>query len=279
MTAFLAQIDRLNPIAQRHRRASSTTRRAWRWPTPPIASWRAGGRWVRCTACRSRSRISRRRSAFRCTKGSPIFKDVDAGRGLGDRRAAAARRHDSDRQDQRARVRHGLAHLQQGLRHDRQSVRSHQERRRLERRRGRGACRRACCRSPTAATSAARSAIPPTSTTSSRCGPRVGLVPIAPTPLPMVGVSVKGPMARSVADVAFMLSVMAGADGRDPQTYPSDPAVVRRGRSIATGGRARGVVARTWVACRSIAASAPCSKRSARPSRTSAASSKRRRPT
>ena len=54
--------------------------------------------------------------------------------------------------------------------------------------------------------------------------PTVGLVPIAPTPLPLVGVSVKGPMARSVSDVAFMLSVMAGADGRDPQTYPSTPA-------------------------------------------------------
>lgn len=55
--------------------------------------------------------------------------------------------------------------------------------------------------------------------------PTVGLVPIAPTQLPMVGVGVKGPMARSVADVAFMLSVMAGADGRDMQTYPSDPSV------------------------------------------------------
>jgi len=53
--------------------------------------------------------------------------------------------------------------------------------------------------------------------------PTVGLVPIAPTPLPMVGVSVKGPMARSVADAAFMLSVMAGVDGRDPQSYPSNP--------------------------------------------------------
>jgi len=53
--------------------------------------------------------------------------------------------------------------------------------------------------------------------------PTVGLVPIAPTALPMVGVSVKGPMARSVSDVAFMLAVIAGADGRDPQTYPSTP--------------------------------------------------------
>ncbi len=54
--------------------------------------------------------------------------------------------------------------------------------------------------------------------------PSVGLVPVTPTSLPMVGVSVKGPMARSVSDVAFMLSVMAGEDGRDPQTYPSAPA-------------------------------------------------------
>ena len=53
--------------------------------------------------------------------------------------------------------------------------------------------------------------------------PTVGLVPIAPTQLPLVGVTVKGPMARSVADAAFMLSVMAGADARDPISYPSDP--------------------------------------------------------
>jgi len=54
--------------------------------------------------------------------------------------------------------------------------------------------------------------------------PSVGLVPITPTALPMVGVSVKGPMARSVSDVAFLLSVMAGEDGRDPQTFASTPA-------------------------------------------------------
>jgi amidase len=53
--------------------------------------------------------------------------------------------------------------------------------------------------------------------------PSVGLVPIAPAPLP-VGVSVKGPMARSVADVAFLLSLFAGADARDPMCYPSQPA-------------------------------------------------------
>ena len=55
--------------------------------------------------------------------------------------------------------------------------------------------------------------------------PSVGLVPSAPTALPFFGFSVKGPMARSVADVAFLLSVMAGADPRDPATYPSEPSI------------------------------------------------------
>jgi len=55
--------------------------------------------------------------------------------------------------------------------------------------------------------------------------PTVGLVPVAPTPMPFVGFSVKGPMARSVADTAFLLSVMAGADPRDPGGYPSDSSV------------------------------------------------------
>jgi amidase len=55
--------------------------------------------------------------------------------------------------------------------------------------------------------------------------PSVGLVPTAPTALPFFGFTVKGPMARSVADVAFLLSAMAGADARDPFCYPVDPSV------------------------------------------------------
>ena len=46
--------------------------------------------------------------------------------------------------------------------------------------------------------------------------PSAGLVPTAPNALPFVGLSVKGPMARSVADVAFLLSIIAGPDARDP---------------------------------------------------------------
>ncbi|MFZ5824556.1 MAG: amidase [Bacillota bacterium] len=57
--------------------------------------------------------------------------------------------------------------------------------------------------------------------------PTVGLVPTAPSLLPFVGYAVKGPMARSVADVALLLSVIAGSDPSDPGSYPSDPALFR----------------------------------------------------
>jgi amidase len=54
--------------------------------------------------------------------------------------------------------------------------------------------------------------------------PSVGLVPHAPSPMPTASWAVNGPMARSVADVAFLLSVMAGADARDPGCCESEPA-------------------------------------------------------
>lgn len=55
--------------------------------------------------------------------------------------------------------------------------------------------------------------------------PTPGLIPKAPTPLPFGNMSVKGPLARTVADLALLLSVMAGADSRDPGSYPSDPSL------------------------------------------------------
>ncbi|MSP37125.1 MAG: amidase [Deltaproteobacteria bacterium] len=58
--------------------------------------------------------------------------------------------------------------------------------------------------------------------------PSVGLVPSAPVALPFLGFTVKGPMARSVGDAAFLLSAMAGADARDPAVYPSDPSLFAR---------------------------------------------------
>ncbi|MBX3071267.1 MAG: amidase [Thermomicrobiales bacterium] len=49
-----------------------------------------------------------------------------------------------------------------------------------------------------------------------------GLVPAWPGSHPWIGIGVKGPMARTVRDTALLLSVMAGADGRDQLAYPSD---------------------------------------------------------
>ena len=64
--------------------------------------------------------------------------------------------------------------------------------------------------------------------------PTVGLVPVSPSNLPLLGFNVKGPMARSVDDVAFLLSVMAGPDARDPGCYPSDPSAFAKplGRDV-----------------------------------------------
>jgi amidase len=56
----------------------------------------------------------------------------------------------------------------------------------------------------------------------------VGLVPTAPTAFPFLGFSVAGPLGRSVTDVAFLLSVMAGPDPRDPGCYVSDPSIFSR---------------------------------------------------
>jgi amidase len=47
-----------------------------------------------------------------------------------------------------------------------------------------------------------------------------GCVPVHPTPLAWDPWSVQGPMARTVGDVALMLSTIAGADARAPLSYP-----------------------------------------------------------
>lgn len=64
--------------------------------------------------------------------------------------------------------------------------------------------------------------------------PTVGLVPTAPNLLPFLGFAVKGPIARSVSDIGYLLAAMAGADPRDPACSPSDPAlfIANLGRSF-----------------------------------------------
>ena len=46
--------------------------------------------------------------------------------------------------------------------------------------------------------------------------PTFGLVPVEPAPVPFVGFGVKGPIARTVEDAAFLLSVMADSDFSGP---------------------------------------------------------------
>jgi amidase len=62
--------------------------------------------------------------------------------------------------------------------------------------------------------------------------PSPGLVPVYPVPAAWDSYSVQGPMARTVGDLALMLSVIAGADPRSPISYPVDgrtfTAAVRR---------------------------------------------------
>jgi amidase len=55
--------------------------------------------------------------------------------------------------------------------------------------------------------------------------PSMGRVPAPERVSGWNGMSVLGPMGRTVEDVARLLSVMAGADPRDPLSRPDDPAV------------------------------------------------------
>ena len=71
-----------------------------------------------------------------------------------------------------------------------------------------------------------------------------GCVPVWPAPMAWDGLSVQGPMARTVADTALMLSTLVGPDPRVPISYPVDArallAAVRapriKGARIAWGG-------------------------------------------
>jgi amidase len=63
-----------------------------------------------------------------------------------------------------------------------------------------------------------------------------GLIPRYPSTLAWDSYSVEGPMARTIADTALMLSVMAGADDRAPISYDAD---TREFPKAPRGARAR----------------------------------------
>ena len=64
-----------------------------------------------------------------------------------------------------------------------------------------------------------------------------GVVPATGTEVWLTGMGVQGPMARSVEDLALLLSVQAGYDPRSPLSLPGDGAVYRRGLDAPVRGR------------------------------------------
>ena len=64
-----------------------------------------------------------------------------------------------------------------------------------------------------------------------------GVVPATGTEVWLTGMGVQGPMARSVEDLALLLSVQAGYDPRSPLSLPGRGAVYRRGLDAPVRGR------------------------------------------
>jgi len=128
------------------------------------------------------------------------------------RRGSACRRRDRDRQDQHAGVRLRPEHGEHGLRGDAQSLEPRADGGRIEWRLGDGE-----------GTDLGGSLRGP----ASYCGvvgfrTTSGLIPRHPSVLAWDTYSVEGPMARTVADAALMLSAMAGIDERSPLSYEVD---------------------------------------------------------
>ena len=66
--------------------------------------------------------------------------------------------------------------------------------------------------------------------------PSPGLVPNERRPFGFSPLSVLGPMGRSVADAALLLSAMVAEDPRDPLSHPVDAAAYARPAEVALGG-------------------------------------------
>ena len=209
---------------------------------------------------------------FPCTQGSPIYQRSSCRRGhacsSSDCGSAGAI---ADRQDERSRVRHGLAHLQQGVRDHAQSLRPDEERRRLERRRGAAL---ATGMLPIADGSDLGGSLrnPANFNNVVALRPTVGLVPTAPS---LVSVP---RLRRERTDGALggRRGVSAERDGRRrsarSRLLSLGSVVVRRSRSTARfDGHAGRLVPGPRRAAAGLRACARSSKRSARRSRSSAA--------
>ena len=197
----------LNPKVNADRHAGGGARAGRRG-----ARGRADGAWrsARCAArAAGGAQGSRRHRGHPHDARVAVLPRSRADGRRADRDAAARGRRDHLRQDQHAGARRRIADLQRGLRRDAQPVRRDEDLRRQQRRRGGGAGlrdgadrRRQRHRriAPQSRGLLQRRRLPPLA------GPRAGR---RRTWSPL---SVSGPMARTVADVALVLSAIAGPD-------------------------------------------------------------------
>ena len=131
-------------------------------------------------------------------------------------RAQGRHRH---RQVEHAGVRRRRLDLQRGVRAHAQSLEHSAHARRLDRRRRARHSRPARYGWRTAPTMREACAGPPPTARSWACGPRPGRVTRGTSNNLFAPLSVQGPMARTVADVALFLDTMAGLCPRDPLTF------------------------------------------------------------
>ena len=174
----------------------------------------------RCTACRSRSKDTHAVAGGDDVRLAALRRPRPRGRRPDRRRIRRAGA--VCRQDERAGVRGGSHTFNSGLRHDVQPGRPEPVGRWVERRRG---VRLAAGMVPLAEGSDMGGSL---RNPASFCGvvgmrPRPGRVPTWPASNQWEPMSVGGPMARTVGDVALLLSVIAGPDPRVPLAL-GDPA-------------------------------------------------------
>ncbi len=125
------------------RSSSATSTARARAPGPPIARWPSGESWGPLHGVPMTVKESYDVAGLPTTWGVPAYAKTRRGQERGRRRSAARRRRRAVRQDQRPALPRRLAELQRHLRHDEQSVGSDARPRRVLRRLGRGAGRRA----------------------------------------------------------------------------------------------------------------------------------------
>ena len=275
MQATLDRIAALNPTYNAIvslRDGDDLLRRGRRAATPNSRAASAAG-WMHGMPQAIKDLAPRRPASAR-TLGSPLLADHVPDARRADGRADEGGRLHRHRQDQHARVRARLAHLQRGVRRHAQRLRPHASRPAAAAAAPRSRWRRTCCRSPTAATSWAACATRRPGTTSSasgraraacRAGRRATSGSRSSAP--------KGRWGARCATSPLLLDVQAGYDARAPLSHRDDgaPFAARRSMRSTPRGAAHRLARRPrrpparWSPASSTSASAGCagSRRSA----------------